>query len=453
MTTRIRHLSLRLAFLLATVPLLLINVVQAGEERRAPPEARTSGTLSEPVRRAITEISEIMSPEDEDEEPDYARAKEELDQLRERRYQRMNDFEKSTLLNFYTNYYLSTDDIPGAIRTFQEILTIEELREDTRLRALRSLGQLQGAEENWRQSINYYQQWRDLSLEEDDIVFRGLAYAHYQQEQFAEAEPHWLAYMQMVADEGGELSRNDYSFLFGLYITMEDNENALNVTKNMVVMFDDPADWNNLSGLYGNLDEDANRIGTMVISHLKGNFDGDTQYQSLGGSLAGYELPHNGAEIMEDGFDKGFLEEELDNYSNLAQMYMIASEFDEAVESATIAADLDPTGDSYDNLGYVYYQLKDYQASADAFESAVDKGDLRDRASTLLFYARALFELKEYDAAIAAARQSADAGDERDQTSATSYIRMVEGKKNWAETVARNKAASIDFYRGYPALQ
>jgi len=444
---------LSLAAVLMFAPVLLVGVAQAGEERRAPPQSRSAGTLSEPVMRAITEISELMSPEDEDDEPDLVRAKEELDQLRERRFERMNDFEKSTLLNFYTNYYLTTDNIPMAIQTFQEVLTIEELREDTRLRALRSLGQLQGAEENWSESVNYYQQWRDLSLEEDDIVFRGLAYAHYQQEQFAESLPHWLSYMQMTADAGGEISRNDYSFLFGLYVSLEDNDNALNVTKTMIVKFDDPSDWNNLAGLYSNLDDDEKRIGSMVISQLKGNFDSDTYFQSLGGSLAGSELPYNGAHIMEQGFEQGILEEELDNYTNLAQMYMISSEFEAAIESATAAAELDPSGDGYDNLGYVYYQLKDYQASADAFKQAVDKGDLRDRAGTLLFYARALFELDEYDEAIAVARQSAEAGDERDQTSANSYVRMVEGKKTWASTVARNKAAAIDFYQGYPSLQ
>lgn len=106
---------LLVAFITASVTML--QIAQAGEEQRAPPPSRQSDVLSEPVFRAISEIQEFMSPEDPNQEPDYARAKEELDDLRERRFNRMNDFEKSTLLNFYTNYYLSTDDIPNAILT------------------------------------------------------------------------------------------------------------------------------------------------------------------------------------------------------------------------------------------------------------------------------------------------------------------------------------------------
>lgn len=93
--------KLKLGFLVAvlSVAMLPLQYVVAGEEQRAPPTARTSGTLGPAVMRAISEIQEMMQPEDEEEEPDLAAAKIALDELRERRFERMNDFEKSTLLN------------------------------------------------------------------------------------------------------------------------------------------------------------------------------------------------------------------------------------------------------------------------------------------------------------------------------------------------------------------
>ena len=165
--------KLGLGFLIVSLSVAIFptSLVLAGEEQRAPPQARTSGTLSQAVMRSISRIQELMTPEDPDDEPDLVRAKLELDELRERRFQRMNDFEKSTLLNFYTNYYLTLEDYQGAIRSFEEILTIEDLREDTRLRTLRSLGQLYAAEEEWRSSIVNYVAWRDFSFDEDDIVY------------------------------------------------------------------------------------------------------------------------------------------------------------------------------------------------------------------------------------------------------------------------------------------
>ena len=94
-------LSFLIGILIAPI---LPELVLAGEEQRAPPEARTAGTLGPAVMRAISQIQEMMQPEDPDDEPDLEGAKAELDDLYNRRFERMNDFEKQTVLNFYTNY-------------------------------------------------------------------------------------------------------------------------------------------------------------------------------------------------------------------------------------------------------------------------------------------------------------------------------------------------------------
>lgn len=224
-------------------------------QSRPAPAARTAGTLGPRVMRAISEIQEYMQPEDSEVEADLVAAKELLDQLYNSRFERMNDFEKSTTLSFYTNYYLGTENYPEAIRSFEQILAIETLREDVHLRALRSLGQLYAAIEYWEDSIQSYQQWREVSQEEDEVVSRGLSYAHYQLEQFEEALPNWLNYMELVRSSGGELGRDDYAYLNGLYFTLEDFDSALELTKEMILLFNEPADWRNLRAIFAELDD------------------------------------------------------------------------------------------------------------------------------------------------------------------------------------------------------
>ena len=249
------------------------NEETSDSNRRPPPPARRAGTLSPPVMQAITDIQALMSPADENVEPDLVAAKLKLDELYQSLFETMNPLEKSTLLNFYTNYYLSLDDYPGALNAFEEILTIDPLREDMRLRTLRSLGQLYAAEEQWRASIDNYATWRAASLEEDDVVFRGLSYAHYQLEQFPEALSHWIAYMDLQRAEGEDLGRDDYAYLNGLYFTLQDYASALEVTKDMILLFNHPTDWNNLRALYRRLDEgaasgsDADSLNTAQITN------------------------------------------------------------------------------------------------------------------------------------------------------------------------------------------
>jgi F0F1-type ATP synthase membrane subunit a len=64
--------KLKLGILVAvlSMAMLPLQYVMAGEEQRAPPTARQSGTLGPAVMRAISSIQEMMQPEDEEEEPD-----------------------------------------------------------------------------------------------------------------------------------------------------------------------------------------------------------------------------------------------------------------------------------------------------------------------------------------------------------------------------------------------
>jgi len=447
--------KLRLCFLVAVLSAIMLPIqyVNAGEEQRAPPAARTSGTLGPAVLRAISEIQELLQPEDEEDEPDYAGAKAELDELRERRFERMNDFEKSTLLSFYTNYYLNTEDYIGAIGIFEEMLLIETLREDQRLRTHRSLGQLLASEEQWQGSIDNYQEWRNLSVEEDEIVYRGLSYAHYQLEEFEEAKPFWIDRMELMLATGETLDRDDYSYLNGIYFTLEDYQSALDLTKTMIVLFDDRADWQNLSAIYSSLELDDRGVQALNLFYLKGLIDDDTRYINLAQSLAGIEIPYTGSKILTEGMDKELVEKNEENLTRLTQMHLMASEYESALEPAMAAAEADETGDGYDTLGYIHYVLHDYESAAEAFQSAIDKGDLSDRSDTLMFLSRAHLELRDFDAAKEAATDAADIGDERASDSARDFMRAIDGRRTFYNTISGRKEDAIDFYQPYPPIQ
>ena len=447
--------KLKLGFLVAVlgVAMLPLTYVNAGEEQRAPPAARTSGTLGPAVLRAISGIQEMLQPEDEEEEPDYAGAKIELDDLRERRFDRMNDFEKSTLLSFYTNFYLNTEDYVGAIGIFEEMLNIETLRADQRLRTHRSLGQLLASEEDWQGSIENYQEWRNLSEFEDEVVYRGLSYANYQLEDFEAAKPFWIDRMELMLAEGDTLERDDYSYLNGLYFTLEDFESALDLTKTMIVLFDDRADWQNLSAIYSSLEEDDRGVQALNLFYLMGLMEDDTRYINLAQSLAGIDIPYTGSKILAEGMEKEIVENDEQNLTRLTQMHLMASEYESALEPAIAAAEADETGDGYDTLGYIHYVLHDYESAAEAFQSAIDKGDLSDRSDTLMFLSRAFLELRDFDAATEAATDAADAGDERSTKSARDFLRAIDGRRTFYNTISGRKEDAIDFYQPYPSLQ
>ncbi|MFT7292679.1 MAG: beta-lactamase regulating signal transducer with metallopeptidase domain, partial [Pseudohongiellaceae bacterium] len=186
---------------------------------RSAPQARISETLSGDVMRIVTEIQKLLDVGERPLDADAAAARALLDQLTIDRYESLNDFEKQTALNFLTNYHLVLGENREAAAVFERILTIGNVRADVRLRTLRSLGQLYASFEDWNESIAYYSRWRDIAAMEDQVVYKGLSYAHYQLEQWASATQYWESYLELLESEGEEPNRNDYAYLSGMYFT------------------------------------------------------------------------------------------------------------------------------------------------------------------------------------------------------------------------------------------
>ncbi|NKB32124.1 MAG: TonB family protein [Pseudomonadales bacterium] len=95
-----------------------------------------------------------------------------------------------------------------------------------------------------------------MSEDESELVFRGLSYGHYQLEQFNQSLPFWQMYMELQQRNGIELERDDYAYLNGLYYEIEDFDSVLETTKEMILKFNNPTDWDNLREIYQQLDEE-----------------------------------------------------------------------------------------------------------------------------------------------------------------------------------------------------
>lgn len=439
-----KRLGLCCCTIIALVFSLLPVTAFAADEPRKPPPARSSDVLGERTYRAISAIQEAMSPEDPEDEPDFVEAKELLDKLYER-FARLNDFEKSTLLSFYTNYYLGQENIPEALRIYEQMLGIEGLRPDTRLNALRALGQLYMSEENFEKSIQRFNRWRELSLEEDQIVMLYLANAHYNLDNFLEAIPLLITHIQMREDEGRAVTKDRWSLLNAMYMELEDWDNAEHITKQMVTRYDNENDWSRLAAIYSMMDNEEKRIETLALAFGKGYLN-ESEHLNLSQSLYGNDAALMGARVLEAGMQRGIVEETQKNLVTLSQMYMMASEYEIAIERSLKAAELTETGEIYDDLGYMYYVLHDYKQSADALQKAIDLGELRDVYDTQFFLARTLLELKDYSGARIAATEATKTDRRAPRDNAQKYINYISQVKARDEALAAQKKLAIDFY-------
>jgi tetratricopeptide (TPR) repeat protein len=228
-----------------------------------------------------------------------------------------------------------------------------------------------------------------------------------------------------------------------MYIELEDYENALEVTRTMVGLFDEASDWRNLAAIYGYLEDDAKRVQTLELTYRKGYFASEGDYLNLAQSLAGVDAPVRGIKVLEDGIEKAVVEENDANLRRLTQMYIMASEFVDALEPAQRLTELANDGEAWDYLGYVYLMNRDYANAATAMQTALERGGLENRGEVQLSLARALVELDRFDEALAAAESARAAG----QNNAAQFVTFVQSSKDRHAALQTRKEESIAYYR------
>ena len=196
-------------------------------------------------------------------------------------YDSLNDFEKATVLNFYTNLLLANNMLPEAMNAFEAMLQLETLRPDLRLRAIRAMGQLNRTEGQLESAVAYFNQFLDESGDRNSTVLLDLAYSHYQLGQHSEAIPPLTEHIEQLIVTDQEVERNKLSLLNVLAIESGDWDSAATVNELMVEAYNDPRDWQNLAEIYQQLGENAQRQQLLSDALDAGHIDGSGNWLHL----------------------------------------------------------------------------------------------------------------------------------------------------------------------------
>ena len=418
---------------LATSDSFLLSAATAAEEeegRRAPPEARSSQTLSRPVYERLEEIMELRDAED------FAGANAvmaELQDLYDRG--RMNDAETLRLWQFYANFAALAEN-------YEEAITPEN-RESTLL----LLGQLKFAVEDYNGSIESFLAYLDFALEPDINVYTRITMAHYTMEQYAEALPYILEYMDLMRAQGkgSEITKNIYGLVRSLYALLEDLPGALQITREMIVLYRDADDWRYLANVLGALERFEEQGRVIYAINEFGYVDSEGQIMNLSAQFFNNEFFWGSAKVLEEALEKEILEPDIDTWTRIAQSYQLAREDELAIAPTTAAAELSEDGEMYSRLSSIYINLGRFEDAVDALDLAFTKGDLNRPDQAYLRQARAFLELERHDEGIAAVRLAAR--DERSEDAAQTWLRYLENEKTLYETKQRQRQLYQGFFR------
>ena len=411
------------------------------EEQRAPPATRQSQTLGQQVYRHIEDVMELRDAEP----PDLVGARAALDEVK-KLYDRdrLNDFEKYTMWQFYASLDLEEDDMAGALDSYRQILTLEELRPDQLEVAWLSVGTLHLQLEEFREAIDAFNSYNEIAVEPNEDVYYRLALAYYQLEETANALPPLLRYMELMREKQRDVPRNAYSMLLGLYLDQEQWEEGRQVLREMVVLFNEASDWSTLAQIEGQLENFNSQAQLLYVADAASYLESESQVLVFSSLMNNNDNPFGCAERIVKGFEADLIEQDEDNLSFVATCYQLAREDEKAAPLLARAAELSDDGELHARLGRIYMTMSEWEQAIEAMRTGINRGvDREDQV--YLSLARVYMELNRFDEGIEAAR--AAGRDSRSSDAAASWITVLNNEKQRYELSQQRRQEFAEYFR------
>ncbi|MEP1214801.1 MAG: tetratricopeptide repeat protein [Marinobacter sp.] len=412
--------------LLIQMPLTaLAQTEQSSGERKTV----TTPSLRENVYRALSDAQEKA------EAGQTAEAIGTLDRLQSRGG--LNSYEAAMMWRFYASIHYSQDNYDDAIQAYQNLLKQSDLPEALETEALYSLGQLYFVREDYQDAIELLERWLELVTNPAPKAYVFLAQAYYQTGAFNKA----LKPIQRAVDiveKQGKVPREDwYMLLRAIHFEQNDYAAMARVLETLVKHYPKKSYWVQLSGIYGELEQEDKRLSTMEIAYRQNLLDQENELITLAQLLLRAQVPYKAAKVLEKGMKDGIIKEDKENLQLLSNAWTMAQEAEKTLPTLIQAAKLSDTGELDVRLGQTYFQLDQWEEAVTSFRRGLNKGALDQADNAYLLLGLSFYNLGRLDDAIDTFLQAAKYDDSEDE--ARRWIQYLEKEKERRERLGLKK--------------
>lgn len=380
-----------------------------GEGRRPAP------TVSQKTGETMNKAIEFMNKDD------YASARALLAGIK---LEDLSPYERGRVEQIWSGIEYSEGNYAAARQHLQQAINSGGLSEHEVSQTKFQIAQIYIAEEKWAQGVAALKEWFRVTPEPNSAAYYLLAVAYYQMEDLNAA----LAPAKKAVELSDDPQASWIELLLALYLTRENYDAALPLVERLVVMEPKKKDhWMRLASLYQQREEYAKALAAIQIAYNAGYFDQPSEYERLSGMLRFNDIPYRAARVLQQALKEEKVKAESDTYEKLADAWVQARDFDEAIPPLTRAAELSKNGDLFMRLGQVQIQRKQWSEAIDALKEALKKGDLKDTGQTNLLMGIALFNLNRYDDALEYFRRASRS--EKQGEMASDYIKLIRAKQ------------------------
>ena len=402
--------------------------------------------------------------EKEEDDPDYAKARELLTELLNNRSE-MKSYDRSVMWNYWGYIYFSDEDYDQAMYAYEQLLKEPEATVPLRTASLLTLAQLNLVKENWDKGIQLILQWMS---EVENITAQSyylLASAYYQKEDFVKARSNMEEAIRLAEVEGYRPKEGWYTLLAACFTELKDRkiigpeyalEQQVGIYEILVNYYPKKLYFLQLGGTYQQMDRQDDYMLTLKAAYDKDLLNKEGEYLALAQMLLLKKNPYWAAQVIVAGQEKQIIikdektgdeevvpvvKEKEKTLKLLADSWRMAQEIDKAIPVLEKAAKMSKDGDTYVLLGNLYLFEDRMKESITAIENGLKKPKVKSRSQALLVLGQAHFELQNFDEAKKHFRAAARDENKRIKKTANSWIKYAENE----EIRVKNLALRRDF--------
>ena len=356
-----------------TVPVLLLAIntaVFAQENCEAyPPREVTAKALDEATYKQLSDAYEDIGADK------YAEAKQALDKLEDRAQE--GSYAQAIILQALGHTVAAQENYDESITYFQKSIELNALPDAQHYQMLFAVAQILMSRERFEEGLETLNEWLCVTPPEDITAdaYRLKASGNIELERYRLA----LEAIDKAIQLEEEPKKNLYQIKLGIYFELEELSNAAETLVSMITFWpDEESSWKQLSSIYLNLKQENRALSVLEIAHQKGFVDTQAEILQLSSLYQVQDIPYNAADILEKGIIEGKVEANKKYWEQTANAWYQARELDKSLAAYDKAGQFSNDGKIDLRRGFILIDRQDWNSAKAALVRAIEKGGLSD---------------------------------------------------------------------------
>lgn len=312
---------------------------------------------------------------------------------------RLNNYERAQIWSMQGNVFFQMEEFERALDAFETAISFDDLPAGFKLISVRTLAQLSFMQERYPQALDYTQRLMALADAPDANSHVLLAQIHYRMENLPAALQEMKRAFELERERGNTLPENWLLTINAIYYGLEDYDSMVGVLQELIELYPRDSYVLNLAAIYGQQEKTERQLLLMEPMFDQGRLKQESQLVNLANLMLLHRVPYKGAQVLEYGFERGFVARNLRNWELLAQSWQLSAEDDRAIAALTEAARLDREGNTSFRLAQMYMNLHRWAEAEKALQEALEKGQLNRPGDAQLLLGMVRFYQQDFRSA------------------------------------------------------